>query len=90
MEQVNDEIDEVEQDPAPGGDPLDMMGLDPPFGEPLENQIGDSSDVSIRGPGGNHEVIGGVRQAPKIQGHDVTGFAIVDRREGGPNGIGQT
>ncbi len=76
---VNDEIDEVEQDPAALRQPLHMMGFFALGRQSLHDPFSQCPNVRIRRAGGDYEKIRGVSQLAEIQRQYPKGFVLLER-----------
>ena len=86
MKDVHDHVDVIEQHPPPLLQTLDVVWCDTiTMLETLHDMFGRGSNVSIGGPAGNDEKVGGVGDARKVEEDDVSGLQIV-RECGSPLG----
>jgi len=74
---VDDDIDEVHQDPLGDAPPFDVLGLVAPFvEEPFLDRVGDRQCLARGGSVADDEVVGEVAEAPQIENEDVFGFLV--------------
>jgi hypothetical protein len=75
---MDHEVHEVEQDPPAAGEALDVMRAVPLAIELLHDGFRDPADVGVRCSGRDHEEVGGVRQAPQVEYHELAPLQIDD------------
>ena len=76
MEDVDDEVDEIQQNPPGSVKPLHMKWPVAFLRHLLHDVLGDGPDLNVRGPSGKQEKVGRRRNAPQIQRHHSLGFSI--------------
>lgn len=71
-----DEIDKIEQHPASTLQPFGVVHFEPFLSHCFDDVLTYRSDVSVRSATSNHEVIGHISDALKVQQDDVVGFHV--------------
>ena len=71
-ENVNDDVDEVHQDPIGDATPLDVFRLATRLREqPFLDRVGDRQGLARRRPVANDEIVGEVAKAPEVKNENV-------------------
>src|SRR6476646_5650705 len=87
VKQMDYEVHEVEQNPPAAGEALDVMRVVALAVELVHDRFRDAADMGIRRSGRDDEEVGGVRQAPQVEYHELTALQIVDGIERQAQGL---
>ena len=79
MKEVDDEIHEVEQNPAPIVQTLNVVRVVTASVQLFHDRLGDTADVSVRSSRSDHEKVGGIIQAAKVEHNQVISLQILYR-----------
>src|SRR3954463_14631190 len=79
VKEVDDEIHEVEQNPAATGQTLDVVCVMTATVQLFHDRLSDTAHVSVRGPRRDHEEIGGIIQAAKVEHNQMISLQILYR-----------
>ncbi len=92
VEDVNDEVDVIDQDPLSTLQALHMVRSNALFLQLVQDVIGDRLDLNVGGAGGDQEIVRCGGDAPEIEGNDVVSLPL-QRQLGGAlqngNGVGR-
>jgi hypothetical protein len=80
VKQVNHYIDEIQQDPAPGGKTLDVMRVSARFLQLPQHRVGDAAHMGVRSSRSNHEPVRRIVQSSQVQRDQILRIQVV----GGP------
>lgn len=86
LESVHDDIACINQHPLAGAHAFDLRRAEAAVFQRLHNPFGDRTDMPIRSSGRDHHVIGERRFSGKIDGQDILGLGVVQRRQNDPEG----
>src|SRR5215212_2106062 len=85
-EDMDQHVSEVKHDPAAGGPTLDALGPNARLGHALSDGAIDGAQLTLVGPGRDHEVIGKGRELVDIEHNSIASGRITDdvRQQEGP------
>ena len=87
-EDVADDVDEVDEDPAAAGLALDAELLDPLLLEVGPDPLGDGPELPLAGAGAQDEEVGDLGQLAQVEDQDVLGLELVADAGAGDGGGG--
>src|SRR3569623_3020960 len=94
VEDVHDELDVIEKNPAALGESFDVVRPYTFLLELIQHVLGDGAHVRVGGAAGDQKVVSGIRDAIQVECYDVVGLEIQTQsgctlhlREGGRHGL---